>query len=187
MNLKEAINIGYTCDGYVKCTYAELHSTIGAKVWSVQRSVYALNDARKGISAADEDLTMTENGLVVDYPIVMISGDPVYSPDGKWVQVELTDWCKEFILRKWEKSKHYASEYNKKQDLNRWRLIKLLDQPLWVKEVAIEWIPTDVINAKVISETTGAYVDLNQQIEVSKAKLDKAKALLVAAGATMII
>ena len=56
---------------------------------------------------------------------------------------------------------------------------------LWVKECAIDWIPTDFDNSTSI--VNGKDLDIKVALEVSRKKLDRAKALLITAGATNIL
>lgn len=64
-------------------------------------------------------------------------------------------------------------------------LSELLSNTYYVKECAIDWIPTNLDNAGSI--TTGEDVDLQVALEISRKKLDQAKALLITAGATNIL
>lgn len=56
-----------------------------------------------------------------------------------------------------------------------------------VKKAAMDWIPTDVQNLTIVTEQNTEVVAIKQLMEIGKQKLNRAKALLVAAGATVIL
>lgn len=157
MTAQEALKIGKTADGYVKCTYAKLHSLQFAQFgWSLQKSHFWENKSKTDFTAAvaDPDDTI----YTFDYPVVELLS---ISDDGKTAFVKLTDYAKKLIQSK-----------SKTQYTGR-----LMNGEFAVKECAIDWIPT----------SCSATVDLDEQIAEAKRKLDNAKALLAAAGAIAII
>lgn len=242
MTYEQAHKIGTAFDGYIKCTYAELHSTQLARVWSLQKSalVYstAKEDLTQAVSAADETYWITDGGRVVDFPIVQFEGDPVYSPDGKWIQVYTTDYTRDFIYSKaavklqrlmgnlskandrcedayitlkdlqirydnnrdvWvnsmediefqkaKKQLEYAQQKYDEYNAYCNDLADALENPVYVKACAIDWIPTNADKMRLEVENDGRIIELNAAIEAAEQKMKTAKAALIAAAGTALI
>ena len=172
MTLQEALKIGSSADGYIKCTYARIHSTDGYD-WSLQRKTYERNVAKTEFESAVSDVNEA-TVFVQDYPVCVADS---INPGSKMVNVYLTDYARNTI-----QTQLYGSK-GKQHDIP-YQFTKALDGTWEVKEVAIDWIPTDVVNAVIMQG--GIPVDLQEALEAAKKKVDNAKALLALAGTTLI-
>lgn len=56
------------------------------------------------------------------------------------------------------------------------------DATFVVKEVAIDWFPTNIKGAWITDPKTGKLVSIDVALDAAKKRLDKAKAILAAAG-----
>lgn len=180
MTFEQASKIGTNLDGYVKCTFAELHSPTGGKLFSIQHAAVE-NAARVAFNAAVSAANPNVDGTVYltkDIPVVVATGE--LSPDGKWAKCTLTENARTIInnqiLKGWRSRKGRGKEPS---TFSR-------GEAVYVKTVAIDWIPTD-INAVEIIGNGGVPVRLTDALAAAKKRLDQAKAILAATATITII
>lgn len=119
MTYQEAIKIGSKCEGYIKCTYAEIHSPSLGKVFSFQRK----NIFRRSADLQNINATFSvgsnnpdETFYVIEMPIFKAIGP---ANDPKWIKVRLTDEACDYVARCWS-AKVYDTEVSK---LRRWYIV----------------------------------------------------------------
>ena len=181
MTYEQANKIGSVVEGYVKCTYAMLYDLKNAKVFSIQHRDSSRNTAKNEFNAtvgAASDLNADEIFYIEDFAVVQTDPTLEQPKDDRFAAVRLTEKGVAILNQKSKRTKK-EKYYNVKHFS--------VDDVFQVKKCAIDWIPTNADNQKVEIVKDGKLISLEHQIEVSKAKLDKAKAILAMASATMII
>lgn len=104
MRYDEAFKIGSECDGYIRCSYAELHNPEYGKLFSLQKSIYRKSDAQDDVNAALQGIgtKIKEGGDVLEtniqFDIPLVYAD-TYVPDEKWVPVRLTPDAIEYLVQ----------------------------------------------------------------------------------------
>lgn len=223
MTFEQASKIGTAMDGYVKCTYAEIHSPSAGKLFSIKRSECTGIRGEVNEVVADVD---GEAAIVFDIPIVHTDMDMPFSPDGKWISCAMNLYAVDIIMAMVGKKqhaleKHYerlAAVYRKRAEIFsrlhvgqkrvesvRNEMLKaeerarryaqyvadlknaLVNQVVYVKPVAIDWIPANIDNMDVNVLQGAKVIDLKNAVHESEEKLSKAKKLLLAAGVVNII
>lgn len=167
MNYKDAFAIGSRLDGYIKCTYAELHSPDLGVLFSLQDNNFSTkNEAAQKVGAPRTDNSDETIRIMYDVPVVVAD----QMSEDKLVPVRLTAQARKFIIQRLSLTKHIKPKYAE--------LIERIDtnSVFYVKPVAIDWIPTNIIN-----------VGLEKDLAEAKRKLDAAKAILATAGAATIL
>ena len=180
MTFEQASKIGTNLDGYVKCTFAELHSPTGGKLFSVQHAAVE-NAARMEFNAAVSAANPNTDGTVYltkDIPVVVATGQ--LSPDGKWAKCTLTENARTIINNQILKGWHSRKGRGEKP------YTFSPGQTVYVKTVAIDWIPTD-INAVAIGSDGTTVLNLTNALAAAKRRLDQAKAILAATATITII
>ena len=181
MRYEDALKIGTSVEGYVRCTYAKLHDVKGGFLYALQRGDFYNKSAAH--EQASEALGITTDEIVkagTDY-VAFVEDMPVVKAvgaghDEKHVEVQLTPYCQSrlYAQAKKRKSKDHIAEILSK------------NTTFMVKECAIDWFPTN-IDAVVVTDKDGKTVTLNVALEKAKKRLDQAKAILAAAGTFAII
>ena len=164
MNYKEAFKIGSVCDGYVKCTYAELYGEDGLKLFSLQH-----RNSVDWRTSAEEKID-----IEIEFPVVTAEyTDPV---DGK-IPCRLTD----------EAAKYIAASL-KEQYKGTARLLSRVQSGalFYVKPVALDWKPTDIKEVWITDPKTGKQVRLEDALEDARKRMEDAKKLLIASPGTLL-
>ena len=204
MRYKQALSIGKS-EGTIQCTYAILFDKSGRKLFALQRKHfedhiprnYLVNEGsdygdfwgdnmlipytgagKEGVVLWDGGSRTTDNTdtgyLTIDFPLVEAVQ---YSAD-KLVPAKLLYEAKTYLLRTITSAKVVKKQYSE-----RWQ--KLYDtinnaDVVYVKPAAFNWQPVEIGGSTNIESKT-------TKIQKAKQKLDQAKAILIAAGATNII
>ena len=116
MSYEEAFKIGSVCDGYVKCTYAELFDGTQKELPGGNRIFRKLFSLQKRFAAAEHTIGATI-GLNYEYPIVTTD---TYFPNAKYVPVYLTDEAAEYI-------NHIISLGKKREEIKIWQVVRVYD------------------------------------------------------------
>lgn len=192
MNYADAFKIGSKCDGYIKCTYAKLHSPDLGVLFSLQRGYFYQNKARVDFNElmdADTETVNKNSGatkyaqlntdasgyITVDVPIVKATEHIEIQKENDFVPVTLTNEAIQVIAR-------LVKQKNPKtQDL----ADTIKNGTFYVKACAIDWIPT---NADVyVQDPNGRMVKLADKLEAARKRMETAKAILATAATLTII
>lgn len=117
MSYEEAFKIGSVCDGYVKCTYAELYDSVQKELPGGNRIFRKLFSLQKRFAAAEHTIGATI-GLNYEYPIITAD---TYVPDTKYVPVYLTTEAAEYI-------NHVISRSKKRSEIKIWQVVRVYDR-----------------------------------------------------------
>ena len=117
MSYEEAFKIGSVCDGYVKCTYAELYDAVQKELPGGNRIFRKLFSLQKRFAAAERTIGATIS-LNYAYPIVTTD---TYIPDAKYVPVYLTDEAAEYINK-------VISRGKKREEIKIWQVVRVYDR-----------------------------------------------------------
>lgn len=121
MSYEEAFKIGSVCDGYVKCTYAELYDSVQKELPGGNRIFRKLFSLQKRFAAAERTIGTTIS-FNYEYPIVTAD---TYIPDSKYVPVYLTDEAVEYI-------NHVISRVKMRSEMNGkfkiWQVVRVYDR-----------------------------------------------------------
>lgn len=183
MTLQQALHIGTTVDGYVKCTYAMLYDAVkGNKLFSVNR--FNINKARIDYEKqlGEVDVYEADNKVYLhDIPILSVYAEDVADPEARFIKATLDDTAVRYINDK------IMGGYRARHPHGDWKTkvfqFEKGDQVL-VKNVAIDWVPANMDNMDIVDENGQP---LEVQLRASEEKLRKAKALLIAAAGTAVI
>lgn len=179
MSYEEAFKIGSVCDGYVKCTYAELYDAVQKELPGGNRIFPKLFSLQKRFASAEHTIGTTI-GLNYEYPIVTAD---TYVSDTKYVPVYLTTEAAEYI-------NHVISSSKKRSE--KWDGLEGLVQAgdmFNVKACAIDWMPTKMDNIVITEKDKNGNtreVKLDDALEAARKKMENAKALLLASGGTLL-
>lgn len=192
MNYADAFKIGSKCDGYIKCTYAKLHSPDLGALFSLQRGYFYQNKARVDFNElmdadtekAHQNSDATQYAqlntdvwgyLTIDVPIVKAAEHIEIQKENDFVPVALTNEAIQVIARLVKPSS------TKTQDL----ADAIKNGKFYVKACAIDWIPT---NADVyVQDPNGQMVKLADRLEAARKRMETAKAILATAATLTII
>ena len=181
----EAFKIGAKCDGYVRCTYAQLMSSELGALFSLQSAYTRINKGRvelENIGAFDHTQNTDANAVVLDVPVVIAD---TYVPNERLVPVRLTEDAATMIAAKVARRIKKTDPTDERRKLLE-GLRNYKKYVFYVKKVAIDWVPTDIQNATIIDEN-GKPILLSDYTKAAKEQLDRAKAILAAAGVLTII
>lgn len=196
MRYEDAAKIGTNVEGYVRCTYAKLHDIQNGFLFALQHhDAWKLTDAHLQASdyfggehaggggalrpsIQDEiERSADHSGFVEDVPVVKAIR-PVTAWGGKkFVEVQLTDYCRDLL---WRKAKSMRKNESMEELLNP-------DATFLVKDVAIDWFPTNMKGAFIEDPKTGKLVTIEVALDDARKRLDRAKAILAAATTFAII
>ena len=176
MRYEDALKIGTSVEGYVRCTYAKLHDVKGGFLYALQHNDFdnksaAHEQASQALGVTTDEIVKTGTDYVAfveDIPVVKAVGA---GHDAKHVEVQLTPYCQSrlYAQAKKRKSKDHIEELLSK------------NTTFMVKEVAIDWFPTNIDGA-FIEDKDGNLITIDVALEKAKKRLDQAKAILAAAG-----
>ena len=164
MRYDEAFKIGSVCDGYVKCTYAELYRENGTKLFSLQR--------RNGVDWR----TSAEEKIYVEIEFPMVTAEYSAPVDGK-IPCRLTKEAANYILA-------CLKDKYKRTD-NLFAMVQAGDL-FYVKACAMDWKPTDVKDFYITDPKTGKQVRLEDALEDARKRMENAKNLLIASPSTLL-
>lgn len=174
MTYTQARKTGSVLDGYVKCTFAQIwHKPEGN--WDMERffsfqqpgkNAY-VNGVGKYEEAGEEKII-----FFYDYPLFKAVDlvDTTKTSD-KWIPVTLTDKAYKYMMERISSSKYHQIHP---------------DTVWYVKESAVEWMPTNIDNATIIG-TDGKEIRLDDAIDQAAADIEAKKKLLIAAGVATLI
>lgn len=191
MRYKQALSIGKS-EGTIQCTYAIIYDEELQPLFALQRSNNVDKFANVDYNAGIRDLAMipyTGDGregivmwkttdlfgekvqtgeIVFDLPVVLATEEKYW---GRYVEVEMLYEAKTYITRTIASCKNVGERYQ--------RLMERIysNAKFYVKPAAFNWQPIEI--RKTAEQET--------RIQKAKQKLDQAKAILIAAGATNII
>jgi len=114
MSYEEAFKIGSVCDGYVKCTYAELYDAVQKELPGGNRIFRKLFSLQKRFAAAERTIGAT---IFLNYVYPIVTAD-TYVPDTKYVPVYLTDEAAEYI--------NHVISRGKKRKI--WQVVRVFDR-----------------------------------------------------------
>ena len=117
MSYEEAFKIGSVCDGYVKCTYAELYDAVQKELPGGNRIFRKLFSLQKRWAAAERTIGAT---ISLNYAYPIVTAD-TYVPDTKYVPVYLTDEAAEYI-------NHVISRGKKREEIKIWQVVRVYDR-----------------------------------------------------------
>ena len=172
MTYAQAIQTGSVLDGYVKCTFA----IIWRKPTDDRRErFFSFQQVLKNnhITGVGEYLPTTDKNILVywDYPLFQAvklrdAADP---KNNHFVPVVLTEWGYKELVSHIKRSKSDIKP----------------DDVWYVKDYAIDWMPTNIDNATIIVD--GKKINLKDALAQAEADIEKKKKLLIAAGAATLI
>ena len=117
MSYEEAFKIGSVCDGYVKCTYAELYDAVQEELPGGNRIFRKLFSLQKRFWAAEHTIGAT---IFLHYVYPIVTAD-TYVPDTKYVPVYLTDEAAEYI-------NHVINRGKKRKEIKIWQVVRVFDR-----------------------------------------------------------
>ena len=176
MTYEQAIHIGSGIEGYVKCTYALIwtkpkyttkNDNVYTRYFSFQQPNKNQYVTGVGYEEIDNDYIMH---VFESYPLFELAGTP--DPENpQFIPVRLTKWAYNFLIkhvRRWEHK------------------VGIFPDNIWyVKDVAVDWMPTNIDNATVMVD--GKEILLKDALAQAEAEIEKKKKLLIAAGAATLI
>lgn len=192
MTLQQALHIGTTVDGYVKCTYAMLYdAATGNKLFSVNRTNISKARIDYEKQLGDVDVYEADNKVYMhDIPILSVNAEDIPDVNAKFIKATLDESARRYINDKImggyiarhpsgnfhtnayaNDGAHYVFQFEK-------------GSQVLVKNVAIDWVPANMDNMDIVDENGQPF---EAQLRASEEKLRKAKALLIAAAGTVII
>lgn len=186
MTLEEALRVGERALGVIKCTYACIYSTSKKKMFSIQKSDTQWNDEKPRTYALSED---SGKEILFIAPIVVANrgSNPPDIESRKYVNVDFTEYAIDVMGEKYDLTKKVSKDdpgscYAIMDDLIE------SGEHVMVNKNAIEWFPSGLVFT-----TEGEYADgklrtsFNERLAAAEERLNKAKAILIAAGFTNII
>ena len=195
MTYEQARKTGNELDGYIKCTFAIIYykqgSATGDRFFSLQQQYK--NRAAKAVGAYTPNVDASAR-LIWDIPVFKVvdpkDGIKTYYDLEKhwWIPVTLTPKIFDFIFGTKDKpgalkrNREYWSNYDN-------GLTAGIDKDtvFYVREDAVEWIPTNIENVSVL-DANGNEVKLDVAIQQAEKAIEEKKKMLIAAGvATLII
>lgn len=183
MTYEQAFNIGSKIDGYIKCTYAQLFSYEHGALFSLNKPRNVVSKAREGMGANPNANVDYNVGFTSDMPVVTAT----QCVDDEYVPVKLTQRAAAIIAAKVSQVKPKNNWYHTYKAYQELLAGIRTGETFYVKKIAIEWIPTDGINATVIDPTTGKEIKLKDALAAAEKKVARAKALLAMAGVSIIL
>lgn len=117
MSYEEAFKIGSVCDGYVKCTYAELFDGIQKELPGGNRIFRKLFSLQNNFASAERTIGET---VFFNYSFPIVTAD-TYISDAKYVPVYLTDEAAEYI-------NHVISRGKKREEIKIWQVVRVYDR-----------------------------------------------------------
>ena len=117
MSYEEAFKIGSVCDGYVKCTYAELYDAVQKELPGGNRIFRKLFSLQKRFAAAERTIGAT---ISLNYAYPIVTAD-TYVPDTKYVPVYLTDEATEYI-------NYVIGYWKKREEIKIWQVVRVYDR-----------------------------------------------------------
>ena len=121
MSYEEAFKIGSVCDGYVKCTYAELYDSVQKELPGGNRIFRKLFSLQKRWAAAERTIGAT---ISLNYAYPIVTAD-TYVPDAKYVPVYLTDEATEYINHVISRSKRLSEILGR---IKIWQVVRVYDR-----------------------------------------------------------
>ena len=176
MTYEQALAVGNNIEGYIKCTYAEISIPKHGLLFSLQRKATSKNIAKDDFEQNIGELNNPNADATVymQYDIPVVKAISQY--DKRMVAVRLTDVARDII----------ASKIRNKKGYEELRKALQYGETVYVKECAIDWIPTDVQNV-TITDPDGNEIKLTDALEAARKRLERAKAILAAATTVSII
>lgn len=175
MTYAQAIKTGSKLDGYVKCTFAVIWRK---PVDDRKERFFSFQQTAKNayvtdsIGAYEPDVEQ-QFAVNWDYPLFEAvetrdATDPKYN---HFVPVILTEWG-------WKEMIKCLKHPNQRTDLNP-------DDVWYVKDYAVDWMPTNIDNATII--VGGQEINIKDALAQAKEDIEKKKKLLIMAGAATLI
>lgn len=143
MRYEDAIKIGSSVEGYVRCTYVRLNDPVNGYMYSLQHhDAYKVTDAHlgaeeffdgeknyRGGAASDEVQqniinTADYSVFVEDIPVVKAVGRFAAWGKTKMIECQLTEYAKDMIYRKIKSDHRMQTKY--------------LVEKVWIKDVTVE-------------------------------------------------
>lgn len=181
MKYQDAIKIGSVLDGYIRCTYMELFDAPEQINGSMRyRKLFSLQAKFITHEHYYVPVSNPENiGVEVLFPVVVTEKDSGYAESNKYVPVYLDTRAAKYILSKcWKRDENSAYAIIMARLEN--------GEPFYVEKDAIDWMPQNLDNTTEVDDD-GIVINVSEELEEARKKMENAKAILIAAGGSLLL